>query len=210
MLTLKAEKRDKTSKAAYIRKQGKIPAVFYGGKKAAGMVSVPARDFEKVLKKAGETEVISLDAGDGNIEVLIHDIARDPVTGLPLHVDFYAIDKDKEVEVAVPLAYEGVSPAVKDFGGTLVKVLHELEIRVLPRNIPHEIKVDVSGLASLESHIAVKDLALPEGVTPLALLEDIVVLVAERKEEKEEPEFDAAAIEVAKKGKKEEEEALAE
>ena len=97
---------------------------------------------------------------------------------------------------------------MKDFGGVLVKVLHEIEVKSLPRNLPHNIQVDISKLAELESHVTVADLNLPSGVTTTEKLTEIVVLVSTPKEEVlDEPvaPVDLSAIEVEKKGKQEEE-----
>jgi large subunit ribosomal protein L25 len=69
------------------------------------------------------------------------------------------------VEVHVPLEFVGVSPAVKELGGTLVKVLHEINIEALPKDLPHDLTVDISTLAGLDDKILVQDIPLPPGVT---------------------------------------------
>jgi len=140
-------------------------------------------------------------------DVLIHEVQYHPIKGQPIHVDFYVVQKDKKIEVDVPLVFEGVAPAVKELGGNLVKVMHELPIEVLPKDLPHDIKVDVSGLATFESQILVKDIKLPSGVTVLAELEEVVVSISKAGEEVvvEEAPIDLSQIEVEKKGKQEEE-----
>jgi large subunit ribosomal protein L25 len=134
----------------------------------------------------------------------------DPIKGFPIHVDFLAVDMNKPVEVAIPLEFVGLAKAEKDGLGTLVKVLHEIEIEALPKDLPHNIEVDVTIIATLEDLIHVKDIKLPKGVTLLTDGEEVVALVAAAKEEKEEVVVDLSAIEVEKKGKKEEEPAAAE
>jgi large subunit ribosomal protein L25 len=207
MVTLRAEKRNlfgKKLKSA--RQAGRIPVIVYGGKEPATALFVSAGEFKKIISEAGESSIISLETDDGTKDVLIHDVARHPVSGEPIHVDFYVIDKMKKIEVKVPLRFDGVSPAVKDLGGTLVKVLHELHIEVLPFDIPHEIVVDIVPLATLESQILIKDIKVPEGVKFLHQPEEVVAAVSEAKEEIEEaPPPDLSAIEVEAKGKKEEE-----
>jgi len=94
--------------------------------------------------------------------------------------------------------------------GSLVKVLHEIDIEALPKDLPHNIEVDVSGITTLEDLIHVKDIKLPKGVTLVTDGEDVVALVAAAKEEVEEVVVDLSAIEVEKKGKKEDEEEVAE
>lgn len=206
MLTLKAEKRDKKTKADRVRKGGKIPAVFYGRKEASTSVSVGENDFLKAWKEAGESSIISLVYEGKDMPALINEVAVDPVRGTPIHIDFYVTEADREVEVNVPLVFVGEAPAVRELGGTLVKVLYELPISGLPKNLPHEITVDISKLATLESVIEVKDISIPAGVSAKASPEDVVASIAVAKEEVvEEPVFDATAVEVEKKGKKEEE-----
>jgi len=207
MFTLAVEKRDTDTDARKLRAEGKIPAVFYGAKSKSTPIAVAQVDFKKVWKEAGESSIVTLNDGGKDIDVLIHDVAVDPVTDEPIHSDFYVIDKDKKVTVGVPLVFSGESPAVKNLGGTLVKVLYELEVEGLPKDLPHDIIVDISILAELDSHVSVKDLSLPEGVVATESPDEIVASIAQQKEEEEEvaPEMDLDSIEVEKKGKKEEE-----
>src|SRR5690606_12821407 len=126
----------------------------------------------------------------------------DPVSHTPRHADFYVFDKDHKLEIDVPLEFVGVAPGVKDQGGLLVKVLHELKIESLPSNLPHQIEVDISSLTELNSQILAKDIKLPTGVELKENPEEVVALVAEPKEEEPEPEpVDLSSIEVEKKGK---------
>lgn len=202
MITLDVEKRDPKASLSAIRKAGKIPAVFYGKKEKSTPISLSFPIFEKTLKEAGESTILHL-AGVGiDVDVLINDVDLDPVTDKPRHADFYAIEKDKKLEVKIPLEFIGVAPAVKDLGGVLVKVMHEIEIEALPKDLPHKLTVDISTLATFESIIKIKDIKLPAGVSTKAKLEEIVASVYEPKEEViEEKPVDLSAIEVEKKGK---------
>ncbi len=210
MITLNIEKRDMAVKPQSLRKEGRIPAVFYGRKEVSTPITLSKIDFKKVWKEAGESSVIVLSGADGEHEALINDVDVDPVTEEPRHVDFYVIEKGKKVTVTIPLDFVGVSPAVKELGAVLVKVLHEIEIEVLPKDLPHEITVDISSLSQFDQHITIADLSIPEGVTILAAAEDIVVLVSEPKEEVEPEPVDISSIKVEEKGKKEEETPAAE
>jgi large subunit ribosomal protein L25 len=141
-------------------------------------------------------------------DVLIHDVSYDPVRDLPIHVDLYAVDKDKKLRVHVPVEFTGVSSAVKELGGTLVKVLHEVEVECLPGNIPHEFTVDISSLTTFDSQISAGDLVLPAGVALITPVEEILAAVAKPTDETAEVSAEApdfSKIEVEKKGKKEEE-----
>jgi large subunit ribosomal protein L25 len=206
MNKLTATKRSKTDKLSAIRSNGMVPAVVYGARVENTLIFVPSTDFTKLLKIAGETSAIVLEIeGSQKIDVLIHDLQVDPVKGYPIHIDFLAIDMNKPIEVTVPLVFEGVSQAEKDGLGTLVKALFEIDVKALPKDIPHEVKVDISSLVTLEDQIHVKDIVLPAGVTVLTDEDEVIALVSVVKEEEEETgPVDLSAIEVEKKGKKEE------
>lgn len=205
MLSLTIEKRDAKAKPEALRKTGKIPAIFYGPKEKTTSVIVSAPEFKKVWKKAGESSVIILkDAAGNEHEALIHEIDAHPLTGEPRHADFYVIEKGKKVKVAVPLIFDGVSPAVKDKGGILVKVRREIEIEAAPRDLPHDIKVDISKLIEFKDVIQAKDLVFPAGVELKINADEVVASVSEAKEEVEEAPaaIDMTAIkEVGAKGK---------
>ncbi|HEY4510300.1 MAG TPA: 50S ribosomal protein L25 [Candidatus Paceibacterota bacterium] len=206
MLTLKAEKRDKKLKPSTLRKEGKLPAVFYGGKERSTPIAISQGDFLKVWKEAGESTIISLQEEGKDRAALIYDVQIDPVKGVPEHVDFYIVEADKEVEVDIPLEFIGVTSVVKDLGGTLVKVLHEIKVASLPKDLPHAIEVDISLIKTLEDQITVKDLKIPATIRLLADPDEVVALitVAKAEEEMTAEEFDVSKIEVEKKGKEEE------
>lgn len=206
MLTLNAELRDIKVSPESLRTQGRIPAVYYGPKEKNTPISVSTIDFIKVFKKAGESSVIVLKEGKNEHEVLIQDIDVHPVTGAPRHADFYVIEKGKKVKVNIPLIFEGVSPAVKDKGGILVKVARDLEIEAAPKDLPHELKVDISSLVEFSSTITAKDIKLPSGVSLVSGSDEIIASISEAKEEVDEVKpIDMSAIEVEKKGKIEKE-----
>lgn len=207
MLTLLAKKREETGKRAKrLLSSGELPGVVYGPTEEATSISLPLGEFVKVLKEAGESSVIELSGLAKPLQVLIHEVDRDPVTNVPRHVDLYAIEKGAKVEVAIPLSYVGESPAVKA-GANLVKVLHELEIEAAPADLPHELFVDISVLVSVGDQILVSDLVIPVGVEVKEDKEQVVALVQEVEVEDETQTAapDMASIEVEKKGKEEEE-----
>lgn len=206
-INIKAEKREKLGKLDGLRKAGFLPAVFYGHKKEATPIQIKKNEFLKAWKNAGESTVIKLNTPDGDIEALIHEVDFDPVSGEPRHADFYVFEKGHKVEISVPLEFIGVSPAVKDLGGVLMKIMHELKVKAEPSNLPHQIEVDISPITELEGQILAKDLNLPKGVELMENPEEVVVTVATPKAEKKEEEapVDLSQIEVEKKGKQEEE-----
>ena len=178
MLTLLAKlRKDFGKKTKLIRNQGKIPAVVYGPGVKNFSVEVDEKEFKKDLHKAGESSLIELDLEKDKKPVLIHEIQKDPVSDKIIHVDFFQASLKEEVEVMIPLVFEGVAPAEKDLGGTLNKNMIEIEVKALPQNLPHEIKVNVESLKTFQYHISVKDLVLPPNVTVLKKPDEIVVSV---------------------------------
>lgn len=218
MNTLTAIKRSKTDKLASVRNNGMVPAVVYGAGVENTMISVSSAPFEKILKVAGESSTIVLevkgdadkkDLPDGKVgtvkkfNVLIHDIQVDPIKGFPIHIDFLAIDMNKPVKVNLPIEFIGVAPAEKDGLGVLVKVIHEIEIEALPKDLPHKVSVDLSVLLVLDDQIHIKDIVLPKGVKMITDENEVVALIAPIKEEVVEvAPVDLSSIEVEKKGKK--------
>ncbi|HEY4489841.1 MAG TPA: 50S ribosomal protein L25 [Candidatus Paceibacterota bacterium] len=203
MLTLEVKNRDTKESPEQLRTSGFLPAVFYGKKEKSTPITIYTKDFLKVWKEAGESTVVVLKNGSQELETLIHDIDFDPVTGKPRHADFYVFEKGHKLEVDVPLEFTGVSSAVKDLGGVFVKVLHQLRVEALPKDLPHQIEVDISTLAEIGSQILTKDIKLPAGVDFKVSPDEVVALVAAPKEE--EPEettpIDLESIEVQAKGK---------
>lgn len=160
--------------------------MLYGPGVPATSLSVPVREFEKALAEAGETSLLTLAVeGDKAYDVLIHDVAKDPMTLKPIHADFYAVRMDKPIEAKIPLVFVGESPAVKNESGILVKVLHELDVKALPKDLPHEITVDVTRLEHINEKLHVKDISLPAGVAVLAGPEEAVVIVEPPRSEAE-------------------------
>lgn len=180
MFTLKAKIRKEIGKRTKsIKKAGLIPAVVYGNGVKNISIEVDYKEFNKVLLTAGESSLISLKIEGETKErpVLVHDIQKDYVTDKFIHLDFYQASLDQEVEVSVPLIFEGVSLAIKDLGGTLVKEAQEIKVKALPQNLPHDIKVDISVLNNFEDEIKVKDLKVSVGVRIMKGAEDMVAKV---------------------------------
>lgn len=190
-----------------LAKDGALPAVVYGPKQEPISITVPLPEFQALLRHGGESALIELAGLEKPLQVLIHDLDRDPVTHIPRHADFFAVEKGAKVTVSVPLAFVGDSAAVKA-GANLVKVLHEVEIESDPTKLPSEIEVDISKLEAMDDQIHVSDLKAPNGVEILMPADEVVALAQAVAEETEDsaagPDMDAIAVE--KKGKTEGEE----
>lgn len=181
VISLSAEVRKiKGRKVRELREQGILPAVAYGPKIGNTPLVLNSKEFEKVFAEAGEHALIDLKikGEKENHPVLVHDIQKDGVSGKIIHIDFYAPDIEKKLEVSVELVLEGESPAVKKLGGTIIKTVSELEIRALPTNIPDEIRVNIEFLDAIGKEFFVKDLVVPAGVEILKDPDEVLVLVA--------------------------------
>ncbi len=211
MISLSAKIRDKkNASVGKIRESGRIPAVVYGHKVKNLLIDVDHKDFLKVYKETGESSLVELKI-EGEKEkrsVLIHETQKNSVTDKFIHIDFFQASLTEEVEVEVPLVFEGASLAVKELGGTLVKNISEILVKALPQNLPHEIKVSIDSLENFGDHILVKDLILPGNVKVLLKPDEIIASVLEpakvEEELAEEIKEDVEGVEKVEKEKKDE------
>lgn len=196
-VTLEAHVRDMKVKPGALRSKRLIPAVFYGKKEQTMPLQLDYQAFRKVYVKTGSTQVIDLHIdGKKKTHVLVHEIQFHPLTGAIHHVDLLHVNLSEEVTTSVPVEITGISPAVKDFGGILTTVKHDIKLRCLPMDIPHSIQVDVSLLTTLGSAVHVKELNIAKNVHVLDNPDDAVVTVsAPRVEEEAVPATAATGLE---------------
>jgi large subunit ribosomal protein L25 len=212
--TLQAEKRDGRGKneARRLRASGRIPAVVYGAEKgSATPIAVDPRVLLRILhSESGVNSLIGLQLDGGDTRVLVKEYQLDPIGHKLLHADFYQVAMDKALTVTVPIVLKGDPRGVKQQGGIVDFVNREIDIEVLPGDIPENITIDISELM-LNQGVRVRDLPT-EGVKWKATTDAdmmIVHVVPPRAEEVAAP-ADAAAVattaepEVIKKGKTDE------
>ena len=207
-IELNVQQREITGrKVKNLRKEGLIPAVVYGHGFESVNLQIPAKDFEKVYIRAGESTIVYIKVDNKEIPTIIHGVGLDPVSDVILHADFYKIKLDEKITADIPVVIVGEAPAVKDFGGILVKSFKELPVEAFPQDLPHEITVDVSVLKNIGDQILIKDLVISEKVTIKARQDDIIALVQEPAKEEEEVKAETTVedVEVIKKEKPEEE-----
>jgi len=209
MQELWAELRTQLGRQAKIsRAAGLLPAVVYGDGVPSQAIAVSQKEFKKAYHAAGESTLVTLHVAGVPYNVLIHDIARDPVSGNTLHADFYAVRMDKALRAPIPLEFIGESPAIKNEGGVLVKVRHELTVEALPRDLPHSLAVDLAALAAIGDKILLKDITAPRGVKILGPEDEVIAVVeAPRSDEelaalKESPVADIAEVKTEQEEKK--------
>ena len=189
-----------------LRRQGLIPAELYGKGIENMHLAIKSRDFKNVFKEAGESSIINIVISDKNkkeeIPVLIHDIQKDYLTDDIIHIDFYRVRMDEKIKTHIPLEFIGESPAVKNYGGILNKSMLEIEIEALPKDLPHNIPVDISQIKELDQSIYVKDLSIPKNVEILVDPETVIATVSLPKEEAPSEPIDISAVKVETEEKK--------
>ena len=185
MQTISAQKRDVLGKKVKnLRKEGFLPAVIYGNKKESTPIVLKEVEFIKVWKSAGESSILELEIDGKKENVLIHDVDFDPIKDNPIHADFLAVEMNKPIKVDVKIEFTGDSDAVKA-GGSLVKVMHELHVEALPKDLPSEIIVDISVIKEMGASIKIEDIKVADGITILNNPGDTVAFVEAPKTEEE-------------------------
>ena len=184
-ILLEVQVRDLKLSPGYLRSQRRIPAICYGHKEKSMALEVDYQSFRKAFDRAGGNQVIELSVDGKKKPVLVHDVQYDPLTDKVAHIDFINISMDEEVKANIPVVVTGLAPAVKNLGGILTTLKHEIEVRCLPGDLPQNITVDVSALENLHSSIHIRDIDLPKGVKVTAGPDEVIVTVAPPKAEEE-------------------------
>ena len=204
-LTLPAETRERAGKGASraLRREGRVPAVVYGGKEEPLAVHVEEKELVRQLGSGHfMNSIVMVEVGGKKLRTLPKDVAFHPVSSRPIHADFLRLAKDATVEVAVPVVFinEADSPGLKR-GGVLNMVRHELDLVCQADKIPDEIQIDVSGLEVGDS-IHISHVKLPEGSESAITDRDftIATIVAPSALKKAEGEAAAEGEEAAEEG----------
>jgi large subunit ribosomal protein L25 len=174
-----------------LRREGIVPGVVYGKGEGSTNVQVDAKTFETLYRAAGRTSVVKfrLPGASRATSGFIKSVQRHPLSGNAIHVDYYLVNLNVEMEVDVPLVFTGEAPAVEETGGTLLHNLNAIHVKALPSDIPHEVTVDVSVLRSLDVAIHVRDLSLNRDLVQVMTDGETLVatVVPPRVEVEEEP-----------------------
>lgn len=163
-VSIRAELREQGTKSdrKQLRSRGKIPAVVYGKKIDRLSVTVDEKELTSLLRHNPHALLEMEVPGKGNVPVMLSEIQRDKLSRAVLHVDFHQVNLDEPIRTAVPVELTGSSPGEAE-GGLLSVLLHEVEVRCLPKHVPASIPLDVSGLGIGDSFL-VGDLTAPAGV----------------------------------------------
>jgi large subunit ribosomal protein L25 len=162
-LKVKERKETGTRKVKNLREQGWIPGVIYGHGEESKLIMVKEEDLKNLLHKLhSEATLLNLDFEGKNLQVLMRDVARNPMDEKLLHVDFQHIHENEEVSVHVIIEFQGKPKGVEEGGVTNIEH-RDLIVRCLPKDIPEKIVVDISSL-EIGHSIHIKDLVIPEGI----------------------------------------------
>jgi large subunit ribosomal protein L25 len=194
--TLSAAPRGESGKgvARRLRREGKVPAVIYGRGREPETLQLDATALERLLSKIrAATTIVDINVPDRPpVKALIREIQRNPVRPSDiLHIDLYEIHADEKISIAVPLHFVGTAEGVRNSGGIFEAVLHDVQIRVLPADIPERIEVDVTNL-SLGQSLHVSDVKLAAGEILTDGEVTICTVVAPKTEEAAAPAETAA------------------
>jgi large subunit ribosomal protein L25 len=189
-------------KVKKMRREGLTPANIFGHNVESKAIQVSTDELKHVLRSAGRNDIVYLRLdGEEPRPTFVRDVQQNPVSDAILHVDFMQISLQNKVRLEVAIHLVGLSPAVDTLGGILVHGLDHVTVEALPTEVPSVIEVDVTGLVAIDQALHVSDLSVPNGVTILTDMEQVVALVSPPavevvvEEEEEVTEEEAAAAE---------------
>ncbi len=164
-LTLPVEKRAKvgTTSAAALRRDGRIPGVVYGHGSEPLHVSFEAKTFDDLMHHGGRTGMLTLTVdGKKSETALVREVARNPVTRKIVHVDLQLVTEHEAVRATIPLVTVGTARGVREFGGVMDVIVHEIEVEGPVDELPDHLEIDVSDLG-IHQHAVASDIKLPAG-----------------------------------------------
>lgn len=168
-------------KVKKLRRDGLLPGHVFGKGVEGEMVTVSAHDFLKTFHQAGETGLIDLKIGKEKVRpVLVREVQYDPISGAPIHIDFYQVNLTEKVRVPVPLVLVGDEPEAVHLGEAIVlQTVNEVEVEALPTDLVEKIEVDIAPLKAIDDAITVGQLSVDRSkITIHADSEEIVVKLA--------------------------------
>jgi len=208
LITLNARKETGTTSAKAARAAGSVPGVIYGDHVESRHVTFSTEALKQLARiESGTLFDVQIEGEKEPVKVILHEQSHHPVTDKLEHIDLYQVRMDRELHTEIPIVFEGVAPAVKDLGGTLVRAYDHLPITCLPGDLVHNVVADVSTLKTFDDSIRVKDLGLPETVRTSLNEQDMVANVTPPRTEEElaslneETKEDLESVEVAGKDK---------
>lgn len=183
-LTLSQRKGETKSEKNLIRHRGNIPAVVYSKGRENRLVTINGIEFDGVLRSIQKgqlpTTVFHLHGEGVAVKAIVKDIQYEPTTYKVMHLDFLEIHEEQSINVNIPIRFSGVADCTGiKLGGFLRQVIRYLKVNCLPSKMPKEFVIDIKDLGMKQTK-RIKDIKMPEGVEPLAPLNEVVVVIAKR------------------------------
>lgn len=178
-LSLPVEQREHTGTpgAKKLRRDGKIPGVLYGHGTQPLHLAFEAKRFDDLLHRGGRTGVITLTIGGKAADTaLVRDIARDPVSQKISHVDLQRVSAHEAVHAKLPVVTTGTARGVKEFGGVMDVLVHDVEVEGPVDELPEHLELDVTNLG-IHQHLVASQIPLPKGFRLLTPGDTLVVSV---------------------------------
>ncbi len=178
-LTIPFERREKTgtSSAHALRAAGKVPAVVYGHGAQPQHVALDAKAFDEALHHGGRTGIVTLSENGKNVETaLVREIQVNPVSRKVFHVDLQRVGVHESVHAKLPVVMVGVARGVKDSGGVMDVIAHELDIEGPADELPERLEIDVTELG-IHEHVVAGDVKLPKGFKMITPADTTVVVI---------------------------------
>jgi large subunit ribosomal protein L25 len=181
-LSLTIERRDGggSTKARSLRRAGKVPGVLYGHGSAES-IAIESRALSDLLHHGGHNGLIELKLGGKKFETaLVREVQIDPVSRKPIHVDLQRVSATETVHTKLPLVMVGTADGVRNMGGVMDVLVHELEVEGPANKLPEHLEIDVASLG-IHQHLTAGDVALPGGLKLLTPPDTVVVTVESSK-----------------------------
>jgi large subunit ribosomal protein L25 len=212
-MVLEVSRRDVQGKGVrHLRAEGIVPGVIYGPTFESLPVQVEWIKLRPVLRAAGGSHLIQLTVAGETHNTLVREVQRDPIRGDVLHIDFYRVRMDVVLRTDVPVVLVGSDSVITKNGGVVTHETTSLQVECLPKDLPAEIKVDLSLLKEVGDTILVGDLTPLPGVTILDSADNVIVsssmlrLEMEEGEEEGEELLEGAEPELVRRREEEEDE----
>ncbi len=183
MVPLKAAARTAALKPKALRMSGKVPCVIYGAGLKTESIECEKTELTRVYTKAGKSTLVDLELGSKKVPVLVHQVAFEPLSGQISHVDFYAVDMTKEIDAKVPVRFTGEAPAIKEHAAIFVVAHDHVTVKCLPKDLPHELLADISGMKEFRDVVTVAGLQVPAGVKIKEAADMVIAVVQQPREE---------------------------
>ena len=178
-LRLAFERRAKsgTTGAHALRAAGLLPAVLYGHGAPPQNIAIDAKAFDELLHRGGRNGIVTLtEPGQKSDTALVRDVQRNPVTRKIIHVDLQRVGEHESVRAKLPIVTVGVARGVKDSGGVMDVIMHEVEIEGPADQLPERLEIDVTALG-IHEHVTAADIKIPHGITMITAADTTIVSI---------------------------------